>query len=407
MAETSLRPPTGRRIRVVFCIDNMGIGGTELNAVRTAERLDRSRFELSVLCLQQDGPLLARYQRNEFPVLSLALGSLHGIAVLRQGRRLKRYLAAEQVDIVHSHDVYNNIFSTFWARAARRPAVIASRRWLDDVPRASLRTANRYAYRLAHRVVANSETIGELLVDREGVSAERVTIIPNFVDESAFTPPNDAELRALRSELGVPSEAMIVGCVAGLRAVKGHRTVIEAMALLRARWPSLVLVLVGDGPERHRLEALTGQLGLRDVVHFVGARSNEPNPNYLFDFSVLASRSEAFPNTIVEAMAAGRPVVATRVGGVPDAVIDGETGLLVSPGDPAPLAAAINYMLENPERRAAMGRAAQQVARARFHVDRVIPQLESMYLQMLFGSSAIPGRDVPLRHLFISSVKGR
>lgn len=383
MGKTPLRPPPSRRIRVVFCIDNMGIGGTELNAVRTAERLDRSRFELSVVCLQKDGPLLARYERNEIPVLSLALGSLHGIAVLRQGRRLKRYLSSEQVDIVHSHDVYNNIFSTFWARAARRPAVIASRRWLDDVPRASLRTANRYAYRLAHRVVANSETIGELLVDREGVSAERVTIIPNFVDESAFTPPKDAELRALRSELGVPSDATIVGCVAGLRPVKGHRTVIEAMALLRARWPALALVLIGDGPERERLEALTRQLDLTDVVHFVGARSNEPNPNYLFDISVLASRSEAFPNSIVEALAAGRPVVATRVGGIPDAVIDGENGLLVSPDDPAPLAAAIDDMLKNPERRAAMGRAGQQAARARFHVDRVIPQLESMYMQML------------------------
>lgn len=383
MGKTPLRPPPSRRIRVVFCIDNMGIGGTELNAVRTAERLDRSRFELSVVCLQKDGPLLARYERNEIPVLSLALGSLHGIAVLRQGRRLKRYLSSEQVDIVHSHDVYNNIFSTFWARAARRPAVIASRRWLDDVPRASLRTANRYAYRLAHRVVANSETIGELLVDREGVSAERVTIIPNFVDESAFTPPKDAELRALRAELGVPSDATIVGCVAGLRPVKGHRTVIEAMALLRARWPALALVLIGDGPERERLEALTRQLDLTDVVHFVGARSNEPNPNYLFDISVLASRSEAFPNSIVEALAAGRPVVATRVGGIPDAVIDGENGLLVSPDDPAPLAAAIDDMVRNPERRAAMGRAGQQAARARFHVDRVIPQLESMYTQML------------------------
>ena len=383
MGKTPLRPPPSRRIRVVFCIDNMGIGGTELNAVRTAERLDRSRFELSVVCLQKDGPLLARYERNEIPVLSLALGSLHGIAVLRQGRRLKRYLSSEQVDIVHSHDVYNNIFSTFWARAARRPAVIASRRWLDDVPRASLRTANRYAYRLAHRVVANSETIGELLVDREGVSAERVTIIPNFVDESAFTPPKDAELRALRAELGVPSDATIVGCVAGLRPVKGHRTVIEAIALLRARWPALSLVLIGDGPERERLEALTRQLDLTDVVHFVGARSNEPNPNYLFDISVLASRSEAFPNSIVEALAAGRPVVATRVGGIPDAVIDGENGLLVSPDDPALLAAAIDDMVRNPERRAAMGRAGQQAARARFHVDRVIPQLESMYMQML------------------------
>ena len=149
MPKTSVRASANRRIRVVFCIDNMGIGGTELNAVRTAERLDRSRFELSVVCLQQDGPLLARCQQNSIPVLSLALGSLHGAAMLRHRRRLKQYLASEQIDIVHRHDFYSNIFSTLWARAARRPAVVASRRWLDDVPRPLLRTANRYAYRFA------------------------------------------------------------------------------------------------------------------------------------------------------------------------------------------------------------------------------------------------------------------
>jgi len=152
----SLRPHAAKRVRVAFCIDNMGIGGTELNALRTAERLDDSRFDVSVICLQDHGPLLERYRRQGIPLLSLPLRRLHGLTALRLGARLARYLATQHVDVVHSHDVYNNIFATVWARAARTPVVIASRRWWDDVPRTALRVVNKYAYRLADCVIAYS-----------------------------------------------------------------------------------------------------------------------------------------------------------------------------------------------------------------------------------------------------------
>jgi glycosyltransferase involved in cell wall biosynthesis len=120
-----------------------------------------------------------------------------------------------------------------------------------------------------------------------------------------------------------------------------------------------------------------------EVVHFAGVRPNEPNLHHLFDISVLCSLSEAFPNSIVEAMAAGKPVVATRVGGVGDAVVDGETGLLVPPRLPAALAAAIEQLLIEPERRREMGAAAARRARAQFHASRVLPTLESLYDRLL------------------------
>jgi glycosyltransferase involved in cell wall biosynthesis len=370
-----------KRIRVAFCIDNMGIGGTELNALRTAERLDASRFDISVVCLQEGGPLLERYENRGIPVLTLPLRRLHGLTALRQGVRFARHLVRHRIDIVHSHDVYNNIFATAWARLARTPVVIASRRWWDDVPRAALRVVNRRAYRFADCVITNSRTVADLLVRDDHVRADRVAVIANFVDDSTFAPATVDN--ALRTELGVPVGSLVVGCVAGLRPVKDHETLIAAIARLRSSWPSLRLVLIGDGPTRPALERLAQCLGVRHIVHFAGWRPNEPNLHGLFDVSVLCSLSEAFPNSIVEAMAAGRPVVATRVGGVVDAVADGETGLLVPPRQPAALAAAIEQLLTQPERRRAMGAAAARRARAQYHARLVLPSLESLYERLL------------------------
>ena len=379
----SQRTRAAKRVRVAFCIDNMRIGGTELNALRTAERLDHTRFDVSVVCLQDEGPLLARYENQGIPVLKLPLGRLHGIRAVRQGRRLARYLSSQHVDIVHSHDVYNNIFATACARIARTPVVIASRRWWDDVPRTALRVVNRYAYRFADCVIANSKTVADLLVTDDRVRSARIAVVSNFVDESAFAPLAHGARGALLADLGVPPGSIVIGCVAGLRPVKNHESLITAMARLRPRWPSLHLVLIGDGEARPSLERLARQLGVTDVVHFAGVRPNEPNLHHLFDISVLCSLSEAFPNSILEAMAAGKAVVATRVGGVVDAVVDRETGLLVEAGHPAALAHAIEQLLIDPGRRRALGEAAVRRARAQFHADHVLPSLESLYDRLL------------------------
>jgi glycosyltransferase involved in cell wall biosynthesis len=366
------------RIRLVYCIDTMDVGGTELNAVRTAERLDRSRFELKIASLHPAGPLLERYRELGIPVINFPIKSLYGPSMLVQGLRFFRFLRREHVDLLHCHDLYANLFGAPWGRLARVPVVITSRRWLHPTRNQKLEVANRQVYRLAHRVLGNSPAVARRLHDIDGVPGDRILHVSNFVDDNAFQPMPAPTIAALRAELG----ALVFGCIARLASIKDHRTLLQALAILSPKWPQLHLVLIGDGERRNDLEQLAASLSISDKIHFAGTRPNDPNLHHLFDVSVLASLSEGFPNSLVEAMAAGRPVVATAVGGNVDAVRP-ETGLLVPPSNPAAFATAIAQLLANPDLRAQMGAAGRRVARAEYHAQAVIPQLENIYLQLL------------------------
>ena len=368
-------------MHVVFSIDTMSVGGTEMNAVRTAERLDRSRFRLTVVTLRGEGPLTERYERAGIPVVRFPIHSLFGPATVRQGLRLADFLRRERVSIVHCHDQYSNFFSTLSARYARIPVVIASKRWLHWSRRYQL--VNAIGFRAATRVLANSPLVARSLDVDDHLSAGRIVVIPNFVDDAAFTRPPESVIAGWRRELEIPEDAPIVGIVASLQAIKDHATLLRAMALLVPKFPRLRLVIVGEGALLPALRALASELGIADAVRFAGLRPQHPSFHYLFDISVLSSVSEGFPNSLVEAMAAGRPIVASRVGGVPDAVRDGENGLLVPVGDAAAFADAISTLLNDRHRAVSMGREGARRAAEEYAAPVVIGGLERLYDQLL------------------------
>ncbi len=377
----------GRRpIRVAHCVSTMRVGGTELNAARTIDRLDRTRFEPIVLTLEESGPLFARYRDANVPVVTFPLSNLYGPAAVRQALRLARFLRDARVDIVHAHDLYANMFVALPARLAGVKALLMSRRWWQTFPQTKHRIANRFAYKVAHRVLANSPSVARSLVASDGVSPDRITVVPNFVDEAAFVAPSQSR-HPLLDELGIPRGAPVVGIVARLDPIKEHETLLRAAAILTATWPSLHIVIVGDGENRLSLERLCGVLGLRHRVHFAGYRSNAPNLNHAFDIAVLCSRSEGFPNTLVEAMAAGRPVVASNVGGNADAVTHGETGFLVAAGDAPAFARALDVLLADPLLAHRLGDAGRRRARAEFNATVALSRLEALY-DSLVGHSA-------------------
>jgi glycosyltransferase involved in cell wall biosynthesis len=367
-----------RAVRVGYCVDSFDIGGTELNAVRTVEALDRRRFTVTVFHLHETGPLRARYEALGLQLLHLPIGPLYSLRTATQGARFLRLLRREGIDVVHTHDIYTNIFAAPWARLAGC-RVIASRRWLDATPRAGLLPLNRWSYRCAHRVIANSSLGARLLIDRELVPAARIVELPNFLEERAFH-HLDAEVRsARRHSWGVPQGAFIIGTVARLAPVKNQAMVLRALQRLQE---DVHLVLIGEGPSRRALEELAKELQVDERVHFTGQLVETHNLHQFFDVSVLCSRSEGFPNTVIEALAAGCPVVATPVGGIPEVIIDGETGLLVPIDQPDALAVSVQKLRSDAGLRKRLSEAGSERTRAKYHQTQVIARLEALYLEL-------------------------
>ena len=286
--------PTPEPIRVAFAIDTMEAGGTELNAVRLAERLNRDRFDIRVVCMRKEGPLAARYEAAGVPVESFPLRSLYGPSAVRQGLRLARYLRTQRIAIVHAHDIYSNVFDVPWARLAG-VRTIASRRWWEGFQATPWRLASRLSYRAAHAVLANSTAIGRLLVDAEGVPPARVVVVPNFLDEAAFERPDEATATMLGQELRLDGGAPVVGIVANLLPVKDHAALLRAAAILRPCWPRLRVVLVGDGPCRPALERLAKRTrpGRDDRVCRTPLQRSQPSPAVRYLGALLDQRRVA------------------------------------------------------------------------------------------------------------------
>ena len=367
------------RVRVVHVLDNLNTGGTELNAVRTAERLDRARFDIRFICLQPDGPLRARLDAAGIPVTGMGISGLLSADSLRRGLEIRELVRRERIDVVHAHDPYANVLAAPWVRLAGRGRVIASQRWWKNVHPAQVRVANRIAYRFAHVVLANSPSIAEQVISEEGVPRSRVVVVPNFVDDSGFEPLSQQRRVELRARCNVAPDDIVIGVVANLYPVKNHAMLVRAAARLKESWPRVKFVIVGEGDERQRLAAEISERGLDGQVIMPGRILHEPGLPGVFDIAVLTSREEGFPNFVVEAMAAGRAVVATRVGGVPDAVVHGETGLLVASGDDSGLAAALDRLLREPDTQDRMRVAGSQRARTLFHADGVMTSLTRLY----------------------------
>ena len=373
VAAASLAP--ARAIRVGYCIDSFDVGGTELNAIRTLEALDRQRFQVTVFHFHETGPLRTRYEALGLELVHLPIGPLYAPRTAIQGLRFLRLLHRKCIRLVHTHDLYTNIFAAPWARLGGC-RLIASRRWLDSAPRPGLLVLNRWSYRFAHRVIANSALTARLLVDQERVSPGRVVELPNFLQERAFRQPAAEQRNARLRSWGVPPGAFVIGAVARLEPVKNHPMLLRAMTHLGA---DVHLVLIGEGSSRATLEELARELRIDSRVHFTGRLLEPTNLHHFFDVSVLCSRSEGFPNSVIEALAAGCPVVATPVGGVPEVIIHRRTGLLVPVDEAAALAASLEELHRDAGLRGRLSEAGLACVRIKYDQSAVIAQLEALY----------------------------
>ena len=378
------------RYNALQLIGSFHSGGTERQAVQlTRLLLESGRCNVSVATLECDGALLPEVKRlgfNDIP--EFRLNSFYDLHAARQVRRFAQYLKEHEIDVLHAHDFYTNIFGMAAAALARVPVRIASRRESAVRP-SKQRVVERSAYRMAGAVIANCEEVRRQLI-AEGVPARKVRTIYNGLDPARVQAPH-AERKEILASLNLP-EARFVTIMANMRAhvwnpepycFKDHPTFLRAAQLVHQQVPDAGFIIAGEGELLEPTQDLARSLGIADRTFFIGRCRDIGRVLSISDVCVLSSSSEGFSNAILEYMAAGRPVVSTDVGGAREAVVQGETGYLVPTGDYKQLAEHIASLLLNPPQARAMGEAGRRVANEKFSCSKQVQNVESLYGELL------------------------
>ena len=374
-----MRSGEDRRLRVVTLIDNPDItGGGERMAVTIAMQLDPTRFE-SILCATRSVP-----GESFDPQLREA-----GVRVISLERRSKTDVAAwwpllslirrERIDILHAHKFGSNVWGTVIGRLTRVPVVIAHEQsWASaEFSRAGPRFRAFMDREVIGRGVdvffAVSRADRQRMAELEGVDPRRIYVLPNAVPAGQPT-GND-----VRAELGIPPGAPVVGTVCQLRPEKALELLVSAASLLRREFPDLRVLIAGDGAERARLAEQIRTEGLEDVVLLLGTRTDVPDVLAAVDIAVCCSNFEGTPLSVMEYMAAAKPVVATRVGGLPELIDDGVHGLLFETRDVPGLAGAVAELLRDSGLRARMGEQGRERHRREFDLVAAVRKVEEIY----------------------------
>lgn len=352
-------------LRVLFVVPDLGVGGAERHVVTLAPALDPTRFRVSVVCIGDAGALFGALARTHVPTCALHSRN----RPLRALVGLLRIMREERPDIVVTRGYNAETLGRIAAALTRVPrSVVWVHNATDIAPRGRVRrVVDRMLEPLTTAYYGVAHGQRPYLVDELGHPAHKIEIIHNGVDPTRFSPADDRP--ALAERLGLPASAPAIGIVAMLRPEKDHRTLLRAMRMVLDEIPDAHLVIVGDGPLRAELEDLTARLGIADNVHFAGTRSDVGEVLPALDVFVLSSTTECFPIAVLEAMACGVPVVGTAVGGLPEMVDDGITGLVVPPGSPRAMADALVKILRDPDE---MGRAARRSVEERFTLARSV-----------------------------------
>jgi glycosyltransferase involved in cell wall biosynthesis len=377
------------RLRVLTVIDELMTAGAETVATRIALGLDRDRFESLVCSTRPSARRHVEAVRAE------------GIEVLELGRRSKvdvwrwrpfvRLLRSGRIDVVHAHKFGSNLWAALLRPRGRLPVLLAHEHsWSYE---GTLRRIvdRELIGRRADAIVAVSPTDRMRMIELERIPAEKVVFVPNGIPDR---PAGDGE--RVRHDLGLTVSDPVVGTVCGLRPEKELDTILRALGRLAPRRPRLRFVVVGDGPERGRLERLATELGVPTL--FLGHRPNDEVPDLLdaMDVLVCSSRFEGMPLAVLEWMAAGKAIVASRVGGIPAILEHGREAVLVPPRDYATLAEEIGRLLDDPLERQRLGEAAQRRQRDAFRFEQTVFQIESLYERL--HSQAAAGNLTPLHH---------
>lgn len=377
----------GAPLRVAQVIWSLGLGGAEQVVIRLAAGLDRTRFEPLVCCLDDPGPFAPQAEKAGLEVV--ALGK-RGPVDVRVAARLGRLLRGRGIDVVHTHLWGGDLWGRLVAHWCGTPVTVTTAHNVDDWKQWHHLALDRWLARGTTRLVAVSEQVRAFYEGR-GVAPGRWQVVYNGVADVPSSPRGRGP--AFR-ELGIGDEPL-VGLVGRLVSAKAPDVFLDAVARASVAVPTLKALVVGDGPLRSSLEQRISRMGLQGRVVFTGVRHDVADLFPGLDALASSSEREGLSMAMLEAMAAGVPVVATRVGGTPELIESGITGILVPPGDPQALADGLLALLRSPERSESLRRAARERVRSHFSLSRMVERYQEAYSERPVtrgGRSAAPHR---------------
>jgi glycosyltransferase involved in cell wall biosynthesis len=376
-----------RKYKIAYVIDGLSMGGAERLMVPILKHLSRPNFDAYVCALQsKDGNLMA----DEIRALGIPVSCLE-IKQLRDWNalpRLIKYLNENEVDLVHTQLEFANILGNIAARFLRLPSVCT----IHVMPSLDVKAKSKLHQKLewfvlnhfCERVISVSEEAREYHLQISGAVTSRVSTIYNGIDLSNFLSlDRELERVEVRTELSIPSDANLLTTVAVLRPQKGIEYMIRALPAVLASNPNTYYLVVGDGPHRNLLVEEANKSNVGNRVIFTGMRKDVARLLSASDVFVLPTLTEALPTVLAEAMAAKLPIVASRVGGVPEMITDGQNGYLVEPEDVKSLAQACIDLLVSPEKRTAMSAEGWKIVNQKFNIEKQVDQLEVLYLDQL------------------------
>lgn len=366
-------------ISVLMFSNTVVRSGVEEHILELLRRLDRRLFRLHLAC---PNVLLEQYGKDiptDVEVTPIMFG---GLTDVRGATRLARILREQKIGILHSHMFQASLFASPIGKLSRVPVIIETTHVRETWRKGWFKSKfviDRIVSHFIDRYIAVSEANSRYLVEEKKIPAHKVSVIQNGCSIERVNPSN-AHPQGIRESVGFSQENLVLILMARLEPQKGHRVLLEALSLLRNDFPHIRLVCLGVGALKDELIQATRDLKIEKLVHFAGFQSNVGDWLAAADIGVLPSFYEGLPLTAVETLAAGVPLVATAVDGTPEVVIDGETGLLVPPGNPGALAEAIGRLAREPGLRRRLAASGRRFVLERFTIQRQVEQSSNLYL---------------------------
>jgi len=380
-----------RKIKILYVIPRLAKAGTEKHLVSLASSLDRSKFDVTICCLfagtdchgfrSTDKHGLTRGNSVKisgnlcFKIIFLKRKNVYDLRVIFD---LYRLIRKERYNIVHTYLFGFHYLAAIPAKIAGVPVVISSRRELATWKKWQHHLLENLGNIFTDKMVACSNAVREFSLDTENLTSDKIVTIYNGIDLKQFY-PHQKNIRILE-ELGLDEKDKIVGMVANFSSVKDHKTLFKAIAEVKKTFPQVKCLLIGDGPLREELKVKSEELKVKSNIIFLGRRDDIPELLSIMDVFILTSLSEGFPNVVLEAMACGLPVVATNTGGIPEAVIDEKSGVLVKPRDYQAIADTVVRLLENCGITKDMGKRGREIAENKFKFERMLAEYENLYI---------------------------